>query len=112
MPGTYITTDDGGVAQSLSVPIAAALVSMKGHMKIRRLPNFVDNCLIGLFLNWKGMTHAHLCGIRHYCGPFPRCACFCAGMRIIGLPQGPASASGPMRPHRVQWHQPQTITPR
>ena len=40
--GTYITTDDGGAAQSLSVPIAAALVSLNGHMKIRRLPNFVD----------------------------------------------------------------------
>jgi hypothetical protein len=40
--GTYIATDDGGAAQSLSVPIAAALVSTKGHMKIRRLPNFVD----------------------------------------------------------------------
>jgi hypothetical protein len=40
--GTYITTDDGGATQSLSVPIAAALASMKRHMKIRRLPNFVD----------------------------------------------------------------------
>jgi hypothetical protein len=40
--GTYITTDDGGAAQSLSVPIAAALVSMKRHMKIRRSPNFAD----------------------------------------------------------------------
>jgi hypothetical protein len=31
----------------LSVPIAAALVSMKRHMKIRRLPNFVDKSFVG-----------------------------------------------------------------
>jgi hypothetical protein len=40
------------------VRIAAALVSLNGHMKIRRRPNFVDTW-IGVFLsfsNWKGMT--------------------------------------------------------
>jgi hypothetical protein len=57
MPDTYITTDDGGAAQSLSVSIAAALVSMKRHMKIRRLPNFVDK---SFFPNRKGMIHALL----------------------------------------------------
>jgi hypothetical protein len=36
----------------------------------------VDNSLCGLFSNWKGMTHAHLYGIRHYCGRLPRCARF------------------------------------
>src|ERR1700692_1500795 len=46
MPSTYITTDDGGAAQSLSVLIAAALGSMKRHMKIRRLPNFVDKSFL------------------------------------------------------------------
>jgi hypothetical protein len=32
----------------LSVPIAAALVSMKRHMKIRRLPNFVDKSFLSV----------------------------------------------------------------
>jgi hypothetical protein len=51
-------TDDGRAAQALSVPIAAALVSMKRHMKTRRLPNFVDKSFVS-FPNWKAMTHAH-----------------------------------------------------
>jgi hypothetical protein len=39
----------------LSVRIAAALVSLNGHMKIRRLPNFVDR-EFSLFLKLEGMT--------------------------------------------------------
>jgi hypothetical protein len=37
------------------VRIAAALVSLNGHLRIRRLPNFVDSALSG-FSNRKGMT--------------------------------------------------------
>jgi hypothetical protein len=62
-----------GAAQSLSAPIAAALVSMKRHMKIRR---YQISWLRAFFPNRKGMTHAHLYGIRHCCSPLPRDANF------------------------------------
>jgi hypothetical protein len=39
----------------LRVRIAAALVSLDGHMKIRHKPNFVDSAFLG-FSNRKGMT--------------------------------------------------------
>src|ERR1700726_3231492 len=42
-------------ARVLSLPIAAALVSPNGHMRIRRQPNFVDRSFID-FPNWKGTT--------------------------------------------------------
>jgi hypothetical protein len=51
--GTYITTDDGGATQSLSVPIATALISMKRHTKIRRLPNFADKSFLDCFQTGK-----------------------------------------------------------
>jgi hypothetical protein len=37
------------------MPIAAALVSLNGHMRIRPQPNFVDRSFLK-FSNWKGMT--------------------------------------------------------
>jgi hypothetical protein len=37
------------------MPIAAALVSLNGHMRIRPPPNFVDRSFID-FPNWKGTT--------------------------------------------------------
>jgi hypothetical protein len=39
----------------LGVRIAAVLVSLNGHLRIRRSPNFVDSALSG-FSNRKGMT--------------------------------------------------------
>jgi hypothetical protein len=54
MPSTY---HHEGAEQSLSVPIAAALVSMKRHMKIKRLPNFVDKSFLS---KPERNDHAHL----------------------------------------------------